>query len=879
MVALAASSLVASAGASGGNMRGVCVAAALAPGWDNVNPSRRMPAPVKELWRAPLDKGVDAFRVDWRGGATGTVAVVDGALRIEKGNAEGMVVVTAAEPFAAPEGLLLQGHAACYDERPVDPLEAKAYIRLWSGKEDMKWERRHFNGTTADSPLFMQLVNTPPGHFTRKLCRTRVGSSGKVTAAVVVEGPPSVTAWREWGIEDADAADKAWKKMNASRSPPDRADTMMDESAFDAALAADTEHSARMVKTPFGGVLEVDGKPVPPILYKPTPFGHGVPFTGEGRALEGAGVDLQTVNIRLGVGFGRIGFWTTNGFDCAGAVRRVKDFMRSAPHSLFFVTIRCDAYPEYADEHPDEKWLRPDGSVVFGSCSHGQKKASPNPPPHTWPWVSNHSLVWRNDVKRLMSAFVSELRRTGLAKRIVGVHLAGYHDGQFAVPVADFSQPAVAAFREWQKESYGRVKWNDAPSFPKGQELLDPVRDEAQVAYQKFLKWGPMRMQEDFARHLKAAFGKPIVAGRWCMNTFGGSIMATLDFTPFTRSESLDFLVAQPHYCRRAPGLDCAIRPPLGSFRLHGKMFLNEFDLRTWTGRSGENEGRGIFLSEATDLPMWESIHRKLAGQMFANRMGWWYFDMSDNWFGDPAMLKDIASVRRFAETMLPPENGRAGNPSPAAQSSWKPSLAVVMDEEGLILRNRIGIDLSMREVKNTPWQIQDFGASAVPYDILLAQDFLDDPLRINGYKVAVMCGFYHIDAKRKTLISTMRAKGVKLVFLADSGACGGAEACEGSVRIAEPRGLTHKMLNAIVRESGGYVPSPVGLQVDMNGGFASVHCLQTGHYDFALPFEADVENVKTGERRFAVRSIPLDMTGGETRWYRFVFCGKNFVR
>ena len=838
---------------------GTCLAAlALSQGWDNVNPSRTMPPPVQEVWRAPVEKGAAAFRVDWRDGAKGTFEVIDGAIRISKTNDVGSVVVMPAEPLSVAQGRLLQGYAACYGETPVDPMAAKAYIRLWSGKENMRWERRHFNGATADSPLFMQLVNTPPGHFTRKLCRTQAGASGRVTAAIVVEGPSSVTTWREWGIEDAVAADKAWKRVNASRAPPDRSGTLMDEAGFDAVLAADTEHSAHIAKTPVGGVLEIDGKPVPPIVYKPTPFGHGVPFTGEGRALEGAGVDLQTVNIRLGVGFGRIGFWSTNGFDCAGAVRRVKDFMRSAPHSLFFVTIRCDAYPEYSNEHPDEKWLRPDGSVVYGSCSQGQKRATPTPPPHTWPWVSNHSLVWRADVKRLMSQFVGELKRTGLAKRIVGFHLAGYHDGQFAVPVADFSKPAAAAFREWQKEAYGRVRWSEPPSFPKGQELLDPIRDEAQVAYQKFLKWGPMRMQEDFARHLKAALGKPIVVGRWCMNTFGGSIMATLDFTPFTRSDALDFLVAQPHYQRRAPGLDCAVRPPLGSFRLHGKMFLNEFDLRTWTGRSGENEARGIFLSEATDLPMWESIHRKLAGQMFANRMGWWYFDMSDNWFCDPAMLKDIASVRRTGASLA------AAEPSP-----WKPPVAVVVDEEGLMLRNRIGVDLSMREVNNTPWQMQDFGASAVPYDILLAQDFMDDPTRIDGYKVAVLCGFYQIDARRRELIGTLGKKGVRLVFLADSGACGGADACEGHLRIAEPRGLTPKMLNALVREAGAYVPSPVGIQVDMNGDFISLHCLQTGHYDFALPFAADVTNLKTGERLSAAKAIPLDMTGGETRWYR----------
>jgi hypothetical protein len=188
-----------------------------------------------------------------------------------------------------------------------------------------------------------------------------------------------------------------------------------------------------------------------------------------------------------------------------------------------------------------------------------------------------------------------------------------------------------------------------------------------------------------------------------------------------------------------------------------------------------------------------------------------------------------------------------------------------------LLLRNRIGIDLSMREVKNTPWQMQDLGASAVPDDIVLAQDFMDNSTRIDGYKVAVMSGFYQIDERRAALIAALRQKGVKLVFLADSGACGGAEACKGSIQIAEPRGLTPKMLNALVREAGGYVPSRTGLQVDMNGDFISIHCLMTGRYDFALPFAADVENLKTGKRISAAKSIPLDMTGGETRWYRLI--------
>jgi hypothetical protein len=834
---------------------GYCVPAG-ASGWENRNPARKMPSPVAELWRAPFEKGMAAFKVDWRNGAKGRVSVIDGALRIEKQNGVGMVVVTAS-PFAVKPGRVVQGYAACYLESAVDPLKASGYVRLWSGRENLNWVRKHFGATASDSPLFQRMVNTPPGEFTRKLCRAESGAAG-VTAAIVVEGAPSVSVWRDWGVEDAAAADKVWyKRTSDDRRPPDRSGTMMDEAAFDVALAKDVEHSAVMADTPAGGVLMVDGKAVPPVLYKPIPFGMGVPFTGEGRIFEKSGVNLQTVNIRLGVGHGRIGFWSKNGFDCAGAVRRVKDFMRSAPQSLFFMTVRCDAYPEYADEHPEEKWLRPDGTVVYGSCSQGQKQFSAKPPKNTWPWVSNHSLVWRNDVKRLMSEFVGELKRTGLAKRIVGIHLAGYHDGQFAVPVSDFSKPAMAAFKRWQLSEFGKVRWETAPTYPADREFLDVKTEAAQIAYQKFLKWGPMQMQEDFARHLKKEFGKPIVVGRWCMTPFGGSVMATLDFTPFVRSDALDFLVAQPAYHRRAPGLECGVRVPLASFRANGKMFLNEFDLRTWHGRSGATEARGVFLSEAVDLPMWKSLHRRLAGQMFANRMGWWYFDMSDNWFDESSIQADIASVHQTAAKLTAEKADR-----------WRPSAAVVIDEEGLLLRNRVGRKLSMREVENTAEQLQTLAAASVPFDILLAEDFLSGKVRGAEYQVLVMAGFYRVDAKRAKLVSALASAGVKLLFLADSGACGGAEALAGFEKVDTPGGLSPKRFNSLVKNAGGYVCAPTGLQVDMNGNFISIHCLETGKYDFSLPFAAEVRNLKNGERISSARSLTLDLAGGETRWY-----------
>ena len=810
-------------------------------GWDNCNPMRRMPKPDKVCWSAPYGKGSEGFAVSWREGATGTVEFAADAVRVRKANGLGRVVITPVESFAVPEGTELQAFVGVRTLNATDPDLARGYPRLWGEREELAYFKGLDGPQNVSSPLQEGLFSLAPGMFVRKLCHFRADESGRVTPAIVISGAPSETEWFGWGVEDFAAAKKAWRKRAcADRKPPDRSATQIDEREFDARLAADTEHAAAMRRVGDEVRLLIDGKAVPPALYKPIPFGMGVPFTGEGRMFAESGIGLQTVNVRFGVGGGRIGFWSKDGFDVAGAVKRVKDAMRAAPDAFYFLTIRLDAYPEYADEHPDERWLLPDGSPVYGGCSQGEKKPHASAPKGKWKWISNHSLVWRADVKRNLTAFIGALKAAGLAKRVVGIHLAGYHDGQFATMAPDCSKPAVAAFRRWQETRYGRVRWPEPPAYDAKKPMLNPSADEAQVAFQLFLKWGPFAMQEDVARHIRAQFGKPIVIGRWCMTPFGGSFMSALDFTPFVKSDAIDFLVAQPVYPRRAPGVACGVRVPLASFRAHGKMFLNEFDLRTWHGRSGETEPRSYWLSEALDRPMWEAIHRKLSGQMLANSMGWWYFDMADNWFGDAEIQSDIASVQKFHRRHLTRK-----------PVSWKPSAAVLLDEEGCLLRNRIGMNFQAEEYRMTAEQLQVLASSGVPYDVWLLDDWLGDPSRADGYRYVLTMGVYAKDAARRNLLDRLAARGATV------------EASDG--------GLTPAEFNRRVREAGGYVPVRNGLQVDMSGDFLSVHCLVPGRYGFRLPRACAVRNLRSG-RLEKVRDgvLPLDLVGGETCWFTF---------
>jgi hypothetical protein len=368
-------------------------------------------------------------------------------------------------------------------------------------------------------------------------------------------------------------------------------------------------------------------------------------------------------------------------------------------------------------------------------------------------------------VKKNLDALISELKRTGLAKLVVGVHLSGGHDGQFATGMPDFSKPALAAFREWQKREFGHVRFEGAPDYGSARHL-DPVKDAHQVEYQRFLKREPFAVQEDLARHVKRAFGKNVIAIRYCMTPFGGSFNAAYDIAPFVKSDAIDVLCAQPDYGRRMPAFSIAHRVPVESFHAHGKLFLNEFDLRTYGACAPwEPELSSMCFSRAADHAQWCTIHRRLAGQMFAKRMGWWYLDMAGGWFDPPEIAADIAAVKRVGESL-----------SALGTDSWRPEVAVAFDETGALLRNLAGRYWNPDEQLMGGGQVQMLGQGGVPYDSWLLDDFLANPDLAERYRMIVFFGMYDIEERRLSLINRLKSGGRVLAFLAGTGCVGGLD-------------------------------------------------------------------------------------------------------
>ena len=937
-------------------------------GWRNVCAERKLPSPVKNIWSAPLREGAGAFFVEWRDGATGSVAFVETShgpgIEIAKATPGGYVVVTARSPFPVPAGAKLRAYAGC-EAANADCEYSYGFLRMYGTKEDLSY----FSGLSSygnGGPKMTCIANTPPGTPDRKLCHfiADVSAGTNVTAAIVVAGAPSTSVWTQWGVEDYDAATAAWWKAVRARKPPEgaRKAASISDAEFDALLAAEPDHTAKVVRKDGYATLLMDGEPVVPVFFK-SGSGESVKGFYGGAKMAAMGMELQSTDIRLGVTRKQQqGFWSKDGFDVNGAVGKLRRAMIRAPKAKYLLGIDLSAYPEFADEHPDEVWMNDQGRKVFGHDCHSPyslpKKMDPN---RHWYWISNHSLVWRDAVKEQLTALVGELKRTGLSRLIVGVHLAGYHDAQFATVHPDYSKPAIAGFRRWLRTKYPaeaalREAWGDPSvtyatatpptlrdNFGK-HNYLKPGREQPIIDYVAYLKKGPFFIQEDFARHVKGLFGKDIVAVRYCMSAFGGTWNSAYDITPFIESDAIDILCAQPSYGRRVPAVPAAVRLPLESFHRNGKLFLNEFDLRTYGALTAwESELATMSYSRALDDPMWCSINRRLAGQMYAHRMGWWYLDMAGGWFEPDGIASDIGDTiavgRRLAE---------------AKPSAWHPDVAIVTDEDGAMLRNLISHYYNMDESCSMNEQFQALAASGVPCDRWLMQDWLDCPTLAKRYKTIVFSGMYDIDDRRAALVDSLRAEGRTLVFMAGTGVARGADRLgfriaekpfpaqhetvaepgvawnmnsllhankftsllcvkkgwpwqfssparlylepaigqrpmarfteDGTIAVAERAeagakfvyvaaygGLTPDYFHHLAKESGAYVPTAGhGLEIDMNGDFISMHCLVSGHYDFILPHECEVVNVKSGKKmQTSGKVLPLDLEAGETAWYR----------
>ena len=764
------------------------VSAFATDGW--TLPPRKIVSPDdSKAWFAPIKEGVPAFEIMKIDGAEGEVVFEADAIRIIKTNGRGAIRVTSRSPVTFMPRMRRFRVSVEVESLSDNPRNATGFVRIGHRKAngDIGYNIMADGPSHGGHGKMNQIIVTPNGrpqlkaaHFNREKDDTN-----DVYVAVYVKDGPSVSTWRNWRVDTVQEVERAAAVARKGCHGRDFSSDMTDPVAFEAKLAADVDHTAKVVKNGDYAQLTVDGKVVPPILFK---GGHaaGESLLFGGKRMHEAGVSLLVATVRFGTSANRENSWTTNGFDAVKATGEIRRAMLTAPDALYVVTVSLEAPAGWCDTHTNEIWRTEKGEIIYGNSGHviGTKQ---DPNLKSWPWPSYHSRVWRAETKKVLSEFIGELKRTGLAKRIVGVHLAGYHDAQFATACPDWSEPARRAFAASGEKDYN-----------------------------KFLKRAPMEIQDDFAHHIRATFGKQIVLFRWCMSAFGPGFCSSHDIREFADSREIDIIVPQPMYSYRSPGYAVGVKLPFASLHLNGKLLMHEHDLRTYASwPNSDNVMRDAGLSRATDIDEWRTIDHKMAGQMIARRCGFWYYDMESGWFDFPEIAADIASIVKAATPLY------LGTPN-----SWHPTAAFVIDEADLIgLQKATGNCLLAKADINR--YVEDIAASGVPFDVYMKGDLDRHPEVESRYRYVLR---YNRQTPQKP----------------------------------------PAQLNAEAKAVGAYVPLPPNVvQIDMNGDFVSVHCLVPGHYDFVLPRECKVVNMKSGAYEpVAGNVLPLDIGAGQTSWF-----------
>jgi len=433
-------------------------------------------------------------------------------------------------------------------------------------------------------------------------------------------------------------------------------------------------------------------------------------------SMDRAGVRLGELCISLR------SLWTDDGtFDFSPLDRKLQVALDFAPHMNFVVFICVDPPPWYVARHAEDRYVLDSGVIDR---------------------MSYASEPMRRDVCAALEKLVAHLKAGPCYGRIAGFGLDGGDDGQFMQwsgrgyrQMGDYSAP--------MRRLFGR----EIPSADRRRGeakclFLDATDDADVIAYNRLYGTVAADFLLACAATVKRATAREKILGAYYGKFYsiaGYLECGELAIRKVLTSPDVDYLIAV-EYNQRTAGHPHSLSAPTESYALHGKMFMDEADIRTFLdgqknwGYAGDEKGTA-------------SMMRKMFALSFTRGHAIHWYDLFGGWFDHPAiegMVGDIQKVaqRHLAEPVTPAE------------------IAVVCDEESLVhARSAV-----KRETARTMNHLQNgvLGRIGAPFDLYFADDLAAAP----SYRMYVFLNCFAPTAEAKAEIGRLRASGATCVFV-----------------------------------------------------------------------------------------------------------------
>ena len=440
-----------------------------------------------------------------------------------------------------------------------------------------------------------------------------------------------------------------------------------------------------------------------------------------------------------------------NHYDFAPMDAVIRRTLKSDPHGILILRLRLDAPPWWLERHPDQVLLYADGTDSVNTHWRVDVKTP-----------SLASMLWRRDVESFLRSLVRHVQQSDYADRVVGYHPALLHGGEwfeegyFSDKKADYSPLMEKAFRTWLQAKYPQEAFPENVIPTAGQRdagdighLRDPAKSRRILDYYEFYNHQFAEQAEDYCRTIKEATGGKAITGIY----YGYSLI-------FYRKAqcsghlALKRVLESPHVDYIGSMLDNEFRPresapwddgfgwsfgPLAdSARAHGKVYVAEYEARTWLNPRYDKEffyiarsrtpGEAVnYLKRNFACAVTHNTHEELA-------------DLGGGWYDHPQIMNSIGRLARLAAD---PTWSR----TPVSQ------IALFLDETAYFYQDEVhDVDLNKSLIFDSMPEYFHIGA---PIDIYLFSDLTDGYVPLDRYKLIVLLNPWHVSDQQRDFIKT----------------------------------------------------------------------------------------------------------------------------
>lgn len=485
--------------------------------------------------------------------------------------------------------------------------------------------------------------------------------------------------------------------------------------------------------------LLVNGRPLFPFAFLGVHRGRYGEFGEQGCHLYSVPCGLG--NLEEGV------FDPTEPDSCA------QDVLRQNARALILFRVQLEPPEAWLTAHPTERVVFDDGSV--GPQSFASRR-------------------WLDRITGDLRRFVEHVRGSSYADRVIGLHLCtGYTAewqswGLWDNLRGDFSPAFARYFRHWLRERYGTdaalaAAWGQpgltfgsarAPERSRRDSptglLWDPVQDRQILDfYEAYAQAAADAIEETCAAVKEASEGQLLAGVFYGYLPQYGELSAEsqhLGLHQVLKSPHVDFLCAPAMYTDRGPGGVSAFMSLTDSIRLHGKLWLNESDIRT---HLQDNE-----IGRCADWDQTQGVLKREYAAVRCRGAGQWWFDMSDGWFASPEIHSVFGEMNRLGQSAALARPRRYPEPEIAAVLSLRSALRAGAGPYGGFWFRSLTL------------QVPALDRIGAPSELYLVEDRPD----LSSARLVLFLNAFDLTTEEREWIEGLKSEGRVLVFVYAAG-------------------------------------------------------------------------------------------------------------